>query len=62
MTTKRSYLCNICSSTMKDTTEGLGLKWDAGGMRMIQLLEAETHVCNKCLEGLSKLHKMVTTT
>lgn len=65
MTTHRTYSCNLCRERIADSSDGIGLYFttvDSAGrfnptmqFRQEPLHQAETHVCRKCLHGLTLL-------
>jgi len=51
MTTKRQYLCNLCSGSLIEG-KGVGLKWTANGIDFTVPSNAETHICQPCLNDV----------
>ncbi|MEK7760449.1 MAG: hypothetical protein AAB433_02605 [Nitrospirota bacterium] len=65
MTTHRTYSCNVCKEPITDRTRGIGLYFsstDESGHAVKEvrfherpLHDAETHICQACLQGFTLL-------
>lgn len=65
MTTHRTYSCNVCKEGIADRTRGIGLYFssaDESGRAVPDLRfherplhDAETHICQACLQGFTLL-------
>lgn len=65
MTTHRTYRCNVCTEPIADRTSGLGLHFSAAdesghAVKEVRfherpLHDAETHICQACLQGFTLL-------
>jgi len=56
MSCKRRYTCDLCRDEIADAQGGIGLKWSVGNkIRHVYLPDAETHLCNRCLEALREM-------
>lgn len=49
MTTKRTHTCNLCLDFVGDGT-GVGLVYHSNGVTFTVPSNAETHICQKCLD------------
>jgi hypothetical protein len=58
MTTKRLFNCNICGGVIPSSEQGLGIKWTGAsfGIELLSIGEAETHICNTCLDSMVKAY------
>ena len=56
MTCQKRYTCNLCRDEIHELTEGIGIRWNSGNhISNVILPDAETHLCNRCIEGLSDM-------
>jgi len=54
MTTRKTYECNFCGSTIRDD-KGRGLKWGYQGLEWDSIQQVENHLCDGCATNLYKL-------
>lgn len=48
MTATRTYTCNLCRDAIKHEENGYGIHYRSGGIDLVRLVDAETHLCTDC--------------
>jgi hypothetical protein len=58
VTTKRTFECNLCRATIRETGNiGRGIKWVPGGLAWDTCSQAESHLCDNCVNHLMTLFR-----